>query len=454
MQRFLRQFLALVVLLAVLAVPQSLTRAQASDWGSVLIRYDSNGRLQVTLENPDLRVRYAYVAGPPEQTPIVDFVLKSVNEDQAGNYLDSSGGRGLMTAAVLKYSGPDKKTVHLEWNNGAIAQDVSIFSEGAYLQIDYLKHSVDVLDLGAPGRTRSGYYVFSGGAEWRRTYVLNPASYYNRQPGEGYNDPADGGSLNSNGYFVGALYEPVSGHGYGRVMPVGAVDIIKLIGNYGFQHLPYYRQSKLPYTGYLFGVTGGPEAALALGQQLAARQPLPPFKLKTSVVGQGSVSINPDKPSYAAGETVTLTAAPAAGYRFSGWSGDLTGTANPAQITMTSAKTVTAAFALAPPNQAPVLDPIGDRTVVLGTTLAFTLTASDADMDPLLFSVTGLPGGAAFDEASGRFIWTPAAGDLGSRLMTLSVSDGQLSDSETVAITVIAIPITGDFKVYAPLISK
>jgi len=152
---------------------------------------------------------------------------------------------------------------------------------------------------------------------------------------------------------------------------------------------------------------------------------------------------------------VTLTAAPGAGYRFSGWSGDLTGAANPAQITMTSAKTVTATFTLAPPNQAPVLDPIGDRTVALGTTLAFTLTASDADADPLLFSATGLPAGAALDGTSGRFIWTPAAGDLGSRLMTFSVSDGQLSDNETVAITVIpGIPITGNFKVYAPLIIK
>lgn len=452
MQRLIRSTLALILLLAALPAPASM--AQSSDWGSITIRRDGAGQYEVILENAQLKVRYQYYQSTTEKTVIRDFILKSLNEDQAGKYLDGAANRGLMTNAYLKYSGPDRKTVRLEWNDGAWVEEVSIFPDGAYLQIDYLKYGIDVLDLGAPGQTTSGYYEFHGGAGWRRPYVLNPESYYNRHPGGGYNDPADGGALNDNGYFVGGVYNPENQRGYGRVMPIGAVDVIKLIDNRGFQFFPYYRQTPAPFTGYLFAVTGGPAEILAVGGQLAARRPLPPFKLKTAVVGDGSVSVSPDKPSYAAGETVTLTAAPAAGYRFSGWSGDLTGTANPAQITMTSAKTVTAAFAPAPPNQAPVLDPIGDRTVVLGATLAFTLTASDADMDPLLFSVTGLPTGAAFDEASGRFIWTPAAGDLGSRLMTFSVSDGQLSESETVAITVIAIPITGDFKVYAPLISK
>lgn len=451
MKRIVNGALALVLAFAALAAQGVPAQAQAV---SVTIRRDSNDRLQVILENTDLRVRYAYVAGPPEQTPIVDFVLKSVNQDQAGNYLDGSGGRGVMTAAALKYSGPDKKTVRLEWNNGAIIQEVSLFPDGAFLQIDYLKHSVDVLDLGAPGQIRDGYYVFHGGADWRRAYVRHPESYYNRHPGEG-SDPADGGSLNDNGYFVGAVYDPAGGRGYGRVMPVGAVDIIKLIGGYGLQHLPYYRQTKQPYTGYLFGFTGGPEQALALGGQLAARQPLPPFKLKTAASGAGRVVVNPDKPSYTAGEPVTLTALPDSGYIFSGWSGDLTGNDNPASFTMTSARTITATFTAAPPNQAPVLDPIGDRTVRLGATLAFTATASDADGDPLTFSITGLPAGAAFDGASGRFIWTPGAGDLGSRLATVRVSDGRATDQETFALTVLPeIPVTGEFKLYVPVISR
>src|SRR5262249_8415498 len=58
------------------------------------------------------------------------------------------------------------------------------------------------------------------------------------------------------------------------------------------------------------------------------------FTLTTTVSGSGSVSRNPNQASYPAGTVVTLTATAAAGFQFSGWSGDLTGTTNPATITM------------------------------------------------------------------------------------------------------------------------
>lgn len=58
----------------------------------------------------------------------------------------------------------------------------------------------------------------------------------------------------------------------------------------------------------------------------------------------GSVDKDPDAESYDAGTTVTLTATAAAGYKFSHWSGDLTGSENPTTITMNSNKTVTAVF--------------------------------------------------------------------------------------------------------------
>lgn len=66
------------------------------------------------------------------------------------------------------------------------------------------------------------------------------------------------------------------------------------------------------------------------------------YTLKTTVVGQGSVT--PSSGTYAEGAAVTLTATPAAGYVFSGWSGAATGTAATIRITMDSNKTVTATF--------------------------------------------------------------------------------------------------------------
>src|SRR5262249_12656449 len=68
------------------------------------------------------------------------------------------------------------------------------------------------------------------------------------------------------------------------------------------------------------------------------------FSLTTNIAGSGSVSRNPNAASYPSGTVVTLTAAAAAGFAFSGWSGDITSTANPVQITMNANKTVTATF--------------------------------------------------------------------------------------------------------------
>ena len=55
---------------------------------------------------------------------------------------------------------------------------------------------------------------------------------------------------------------------------------------------------------------------------------------------------NPTNGTYTDGTTVTLTAMPNAGYEFIGWSGDVSGTTNPLNITMDADKTVTAMFAI------------------------------------------------------------------------------------------------------------
>jgi len=67
------------------------------------------------------------------------------------------------------------------------------------------------------------------------------------------------------------------------------------------------------------------------------------FALTTNVVGQGAVSANPQGP-YAPGQQATLTATPAQGWIFSGWSGAASGTTNPLTVTMDSNKTITATF--------------------------------------------------------------------------------------------------------------
>ncbi|MDH5641357.1 MAG: putative Ig domain-containing protein, partial [Nitrospira sp.] len=90
-------------------------------------------------------------------------------------------------------------------------------------------------------------------------------------------------------------------------------------------------------------------------------------------------------------------------------------------------------------NVAPVLAPIGNKTVNEGELLSFTVSASDVDVPTqlLTFSAAGLPAGATFDVTTGLFAWTPTENQgPGSYAVTFSVTDGALTTSETITITV------------------
>jgi len=85
-------------------------------------------------------------------------------------------------------------------------------------------------------------------------------------------------------------------------------------------------------------------------------------------------------------------------------------------------------------NRAPVLSSIGNKIVSENNTLQFTITASDADGDNIIYSISGLPGGAAFGNQT--FSWTPGYNQSGTYQVSFTVSDGVAQDSETITITV------------------
>jgi uncharacterized repeat protein (TIGR02543 family) len=78
----------------------------------------------------------------------------------------------------------------------------------------------------------------------------------------------------------------------------------------------------------------------------------PTFALNVSLVGSGTVGSSPAgiscgadcSESYSGGTSVTLTATPAGGYIFSGWSGACAGTSASCSVSMTVARSVTATF--------------------------------------------------------------------------------------------------------------
>ena len=80
---------------------------------------------------------------------------------------------------------------------------------------------------------------------------------------------------------------------------------------------------------------------------LYARWTLNAYTLTTTAnpAQGGTVVRNPNQGTYDHGAVVQLTATANAGYAFREWSGDLTGTDNPASVTMDGNKTITAEFA-------------------------------------------------------------------------------------------------------------
>jgi cyclophilin family peptidyl-prolyl cis-trans isomerase len=92
-------------------------------------------------------------------------------------------------------------------------------------------------------------------------------------------------------------------------------------------------------------------------------------------------------------------------------------------------------------NQAPVLAAIGNKAATVGQALTFTAAATDADLpaQTLTFSLgAGAPSGATITPA-GVFSWTPTAAHLpGPHTITIQVSDGTATDSETITVTVAA----------------
>jgi PKD repeat protein len=86
---------------------------------------------------------------------------------------------------------------------------------------------------------------------------------------------------------------------------------------------------------------------------------------------------------------------------------------------------------------APVMSAICcPKSVDEKSTLTFKVSAKDADGDRLILSASGLPEGSSFNRTSGAFTWTPARGQAGVYILTFEVSDGYLTDSENVTVTV------------------
>jgi len=120
---------------------------------------------------------------------------------------------------------------------------------------------------------------------------------------------------------------------------------------------PYYKNAEAyliatPSFGYKFdqwsgdytGTTNPATVLMDTSKSITANfTELPKYSLSVSAEN-GTVSLSTTAESYYEGTKLTLTASPNEGYKFFGWSGDLSGSINPASITMTENKSVSAIF--------------------------------------------------------------------------------------------------------------
>ena len=112
----------------------------------------------------------------------------------------------------------------------------------------------------------------------------------------------------------------------------------------------------VPDTGYDFvewsdGSTDNPrtDTNVTANIDVTASFALNEYTLTVNTEGNGTVGIDPDEATHLHGDVVELTATADPGWTFAGWSGDLSGTDNPANLVMDANKTVTATFTAVAP---------------------------------------------------------------------------------------------------------
>jgi hypothetical protein len=199
---------------------------------------------------------------------------------------------------------------------------------------------------------------------------------------------------------------------------------------------------------------------LAYSAMVFAAVPATQYTVTTAVspVGGGTISLNPSQASYTNGSVVQVTATPSANFTFTGFTGDLSGTVDPQNLTVNAAKSVTANFAPAQCNL--TMNVVGSGTV---TPNSGTYNCGST------INITATPGsGYSFGNWSGGYVSTSPTGSFtlsgnttvtatfiqgttctlgtsvtGSGSITLSPAGGTYSCGTSVQVT--AVPFSGDW---------
>jgi len=145
-----------------------------------------------------------------------------------------------------------------------------------------------------------------------------------------------------------------------------------------------------------------------------------PVTLSTAVQGKGKLTTVPVGPPYYRGDTIQLVATPDAGWHFTGWSGALSGSTNPASLLLDGNKAVIANFA--------------------ENTLALTLQVQDPNGRALGGTVTANPPGLY---SEGQLVTLTATPATGYAFVTWVVTSGATPSTVDLTQPEITIPVAG-----------
>ncbi|MCX6221844.1 MAG: ice-binding family protein [Bacteroidia bacterium] len=165
-------------------------------------------------------------------------------------------------------------------------------------------------------------------------------------------------------YLVTVVSNPLLGGttSGGGTFNSGLSVTVTAVPNTGFTFTNWTEGTTVASTSasYLFTISGN--------RTLTANYAAISYTLNVTAVN-GTVLKNPDQTTYTSGALVELVARPNAGYTFSSWSVDATGTTNPLTVTMNANKNITANFT------AVIIPPSGPLAIDLGCAAPFAILA-------------------------------------------------------------------------------
>ena len=205
------------------------------------------------------------------------------------------------------------------------------------------------------------------------------------------------------------------------------------------------------FSGSITGTTNPQTYVINANSSIAAAFAQTTYPINTTITGPGSVTANPADTGngYAAGTSVTLTATPAAGANFTGFSGAITGTTNPQSLTVNSTVNVTATFVAQTITQDAISHGVSSGTAasavswqhVLGAggsravVISIGVTDSAASPDAAAAITSVLFNGIYATPIPGSFAATGTSGNVQTQLFYLLESELPAAGTYTITAT-------------------